>query len=425
LKTSNEATNSVAQHDAVYDASLLQKLHHMMLAVNGISRMGKLQQVMADSLCEIVPCQRCIVWVYNKRDGLLRTEIDGKKTEVMAVESLAGIAVENRERVMLSSPTTHALYNPGTDALRGATTGYLLCQPALSADGEVLAVLQLMNTSMHHFTPSELKLVELWAPLAGGLFRTITKAAQYREAFDSMVNLISQINDARDYIASGHSRRVTLYALELGRQMNLPPVEMEQLRYAGLLHDLGKLGIPELILFKDKRPSDDEYQIIKKHASMTRQLLQRIRFPENLGNLAEVASAHHERLDGKGYPLGLTADAIPQNAKILAICDVFDALTSRRPYQDRLAISEVLEIIDKETNHAFEPFLVYHFKQIPLNRLIQILEFGKNADLDDDDLAFLGDYVVSDLLNKEKIKSDAQARLESTFMRYYTRKYRS
>jgi putative two-component system response regulator len=206
--------------------------------------------------------------------------------------------------------------------------------------------------------------------------------------------------------------------------MGLNVREMEVLRYAGLLHDIGKIGIPELILLKDKRPSDDEFEIIKRHATLTRSILEKIRFPKKYNQIVEIASTHHERMNGRGYPLGLKGDDIPRGGKILAVCDVFDALTSRRPYEDRIAIKEVIHILDKETGESFEPFIVYHFKNITLDRIIQVMELGFSSGIEQDDLDFLKDYTLNDLVNMENIKSDDQQKLENTFLRYYSRQYR-
>ena len=143
--------------------------------------------------------------------------------------------------------------------------------------------------------------------------------------------------------------------------------------------------------------------------------------------IPEIAATHHERIDGKGYPEGLNGDNIPLGGKILAVADVFDALTSRKPYQDRMELDEVMEIIEKDTGTAFEPFVVYNFKFIRLNKLILILEYGHTEEMDKEELKILEPYSLSDIIEirTKAGKSASELEVENVFMRYYMREYRS
>ncbi len=208
--------------------------------------------------------------------------------------------------------------------------------------------------------------------------------------------------------------------------MRLSKREIELVRYAALLHDIGKLGIPEIVLFKNKKLTEEEYGIIKRHATLSRSILQKIRFQRHLREIPEIAASHHEKVDGSGYPLGLKGEQIPLGGKILAVCDVFDALTSRRQYKDRMDIVDVVDIIDRETGHAFEPFVVYQFKNITLNVLIEILEFGHKEVFNPDDLELLRKYTLKDLvrIRKQGSTNPDEQKAAEVFMFYYQRKYR-
>jgi len=140
----------------------------------------------------------------------------------------------------------------------------------------------------------------------------------------------------------------------------------------------------------------------------------------------KVIRCHHERYDGAGYPDGLKGEEIPLGGKILAVCDVFDALTSRRQYRDRMEIEKVIEILDKETGTAFEPYVVYQFKNIRLNVLIEILEFGHNENLKKEDMEFLKKYTLRELLEIRIVgaKNELAAQVEEVFIHYYLRAYR-
>ncbi|TFH02360.1 MAG: HD domain-containing protein, partial [Calditrichales bacterium] len=248
-----------------------------------------------------------------------------------------------------------------------------------------------------------------------------------KKSFTSFIETLSTTLDARDYITAGHSRRVTLYALEIARLMKLDSAQLEVLQVAGLLHDIGKIGIPEVILLKDRKLTEDEYEIIKRHANLTKSILKRIYFLKKFRDVPEIAGSHHEKVDGTGYPEKLRGDDIPLGGKILAVADAFDALTSRRPYQDRVELDKVVEILEKDTGTTFEPYVVYNFKFISLYRLIQILEFGHIEDVDKKELSALEDYTLADMVNirTNSIKSPKDLNVENIFMRYYLRQYRN
>jgi putative nucleotidyltransferase with HDIG domain len=149
-----------------------------------------------------------------------------------------------------------------------------------------------------------------------------------------------------------HSRRVAQLAIEVGEQLGLPTDTLRRLAVAGLLHDIGKLQIPEQILRKPGPLTDDEYRTVQTHPGAGADLL------AHLGSFDEevpIVRAHHERVDGRGYPHGVAGGRIPLEARILAICDVFDALTSARPYREAWTQERALELIAKETGTAFDP----------------------------------------------------------------------
>jgi len=242
----------------------------------------------------------------------------------------------------------------------------------------------------------------------------------------SFIENLSLVLDSRDYITAGHSQRVTLYALELGRVMRLRRTEMESLRLAALLHDVGKIAIPEAILYKTKDLNQDEYEIVKRHAQMTGEILSKAHFYGYLRDVPVIAAAHHERADGTGYPRGLKAAQIPLGSQIIAVADVFDALTSRRNRQNRQPIENVLELLDRETGAAFEPYVVYQFKHIRLDSLVQILEFGHGDELRPDDLKLLRSMMLKDYIESRKNKNSGVEfeAVDQIFNFYYQRMYR-
>ncbi len=178
----------------------------------------------------------------------------------------------------------------------------------------------------------------------------------YLRSIQSLVKAL----EAKDSYTRGHSERVTFYSLELAKGLG-KSVDMEKLRSAGILHDLGKIGIPETILNKPGRLENEEFVIVKKHPSMGVQILEPI---ESLKGVFPVIMHHHERFDGKGYPSGLQGAKIPIEARILAIADTYDAMTSNRAYRGALSPQQAVEEIDKFAGSQFDPDLASKFMAI-------------------------------------------------------------
>jgi len=247
------------------------------------------------------------------------------------------------------------------------------------------------------------------------------------ESLNSFVETLSATLDTRDYITAGHSRRVTMYTLALCRQMKMADNSCEELRFAGLLHDIGKLGIPEAVLFKAGKLDEEEYRTIKRHPAVTRQILSSIHFPRNLKNVTEIASTHHEKINGRGYPDGLKSEEIPLGGRMLALADVFDALTSRRQYRDREPLEKVWKIISSEAGESFDPNVIKTFKKIPLNRIVEILEFDQKEHLDHNELLKLSGTTFGDIIKYKKSKAQKltpdQRKTLILFDKYYLRKY--
>jgi putative two-component system response regulator len=180
-------------------------------------------------------------------------------------------------------------------------------------------------------------------------------------------SLTSSLHD-HDPTTLAHSRKVALLAVAVGEQLGLPTPVLRRLAAAGLLHDIGKLQIPWEILNKPGALTDDEYRTIQTHPQAGADLL------AQLGSFDEeipIVLSHHERLDGRGYPHGLTPAEVPLEARILAICDVYDALTSARPYREAWTQERAIALIAKETGTAFDPDCTA--------ALLAVLEAGNQA----------------------------------------------
>jgi putative nucleotidyltransferase with HDIG domain len=167
--------------------------------------------------------------------------------------------------------------------------------------------------------------------------------------------------DAKSPWTAGHSERVTEKALKIGKALGLSDSELEDLHRGGLLHDIGKIGIPARILDKPGKLSDEERQMIQEHPRKGERILEPI---AAYAHVVPIVLQHHEWLNGKGYPDGLAREDISLGARILAVADVFDALISDRPYRKGMELGRTLEIIKQESGTQFDPKVVQAFLEV-------------------------------------------------------------
>jgi putative nucleotidyltransferase with HDIG domain len=169
------------------------------------------------------------------------------------------------------------------------------------------------------------------------------------------IEALATVTGARDPYTAGHQRRVTQLACAVARELGLPADRVAGLRVMGLLHDMGKISIPTEILSKPGKLSDTEFGLIKSHAQAGYEIVKDIQFP---WPVAEVILQHHERLDGSGYPQGLTGPDIILEARILAVADVVEAMSSHRPYRAALGLDRALEEISRNRGVLYDPEVV-------------------------------------------------------------------
>lgn len=176
-------------------------------------------------------------------------------------------------------------------------------------------------------------------------------AALDDEYIDDIAAAFAEVIDAKSPFTAGHSRRVTLYTDMIAEEMGLRPEHRRWLRRAALLHDIGKLAVSNQILDKPGKPEEDEWRSIRGHPAHSAEILRKVGV---FRPFADIAGAHHERLDGKGYPRGLAADQIGPEVRMLSVADVFDALTADRPYRPAMKVEEAFALLDRDCGTAFD-----------------------------------------------------------------------
>ena len=241
--------------------------------------------------------------------------------------------------------------------------------PFISNRGEVLGVMQI--TREKKLTLREKNIFRDAIKAVASIYQNAKVHLAMKATFESFIDTLSSAIDARDFVTSGHSKRTALYALELCHLLNLDDTTCERIKYASLLHDIGKIGISERLLQKNGRLDETQYLEVKKHVLIGKQILEKTKLPKEFKEIPDIVMAHHERMDGSGYPHNLKGDKIPYESRILAICDVFDALTSHRQYRSEMNFNEALQLMKGEAGQ-FDPEFLDAFIQIPTERLKEI-----------------------------------------------------
>jgi len=227
---------------------------------------------------------------------------------------------------------------------------------------ETIGVLAIGNPLSHPFyTGNDLNIAQ---SLANQAAIAVKNAYLYQDLQKSLLNIVAALVnaiEAKDKYTRGHSQRVTEYSLRIAKVLGLSKEEMKIIKSCGLIHDIGKIGINDNILHKSSKLNPEEYKIVKRHSVMGEEIIRPVEF---LKKGLPVIRHHHERYDGKGYPDGLKGKAIPLLARILAVADSFDAMTSHRPYRKPLSLEESIMKLKEGSGTQFDPEIVKVFLSI-------------------------------------------------------------
>lgn len=271
----------------------------------------------------------------------------------------------NYEVILSHFKGNQYLLAKGKDIVR-----YFLTMPALDGLREFMAIPLIIKAKIiglaccyaykpgNRFLEGHAKLLSIFTSRAAGAIENAQLYQRLQQTLQETIQGLVTALEAKDRYTSGHTKRVTDYAVMLARGLGLDGEEIERVRRAALLHDIGKIGIRLEALNKVESLSQNEYEAFKEHPRHSRQILEPIHF---LKDIIPIVEAHHERWDGTGYPLGLRGEEIPLGARILAIADSFDAMTSDRPYRKALSRQMAIKELRENAGTQFDPKLVEVF----------------------------------------------------------------
>jgi len=281
-----------------------------------------------------------------------------KKMKLTVNSGITGWVASHGKPLIVNDVTMDRRFNKNVDKVTGFATKSILAVPLVS-ERSVIGVIEVLNkVDGSGFNKQDL---EVLVALASTAAIAISNARLHQRVVDDHKNTVKALAaavDARDHYTCGHSQRVTKYALLGGTALSLPAEELEVIEYASTLHDIGKIGVSDTILCKPGHLTSEEWVIMRQHPEIGAKILEDIPFLEEA---RELVLYHHERYDGKGYPEGLAGKDIPMGARLIAIADAFDTMTTDRAYRPVLGIDYAISELYRCSGTQFCPVAVEAF----------------------------------------------------------------
>jgi len=358
-------------------------------AIGSILNLRHLLVVMLEMALSVVRAERGAVILKDEKTGELNIKIITSRAkkqsdfksennrEILCWEACKQVFDTNRPLV-----TNKALKDPRFAAYRSVKDNNILSMiiVPIRAKNEPIGVIYFDNQSkLNFYGQGELEFLLNFSTQAGIAIENAKLYSKIQKIYLSTIRVLTAALDAKDSYTQGHSMRVTEYSMAIAEELKLPEVERERIEYAGLLHDIGKIGISDYILCKPGKLTEEEFQIIKSHPVTGAKIIEPVEF---LKDKVPLVRHHHEKFDGSGYPDGLKGKEIPLGARIIAVSDAFDAMTSTRAYRSNLPYEDALNEIKKNKGRQFDPeiadaFIRVFFKRFKEDFDIRISTFKK------------------------------------------------
>ena len=353
-------------------------------AVAAEKNIDSLIKTIAEETKEALNADRCTVFLYDRENNELYSKVatgldDVKELRIPADKGLAGHVVQTGETINIKDAYKDERFNQNVDKKTGYRTKTILCMPIKNFNQEIIGVFQVLNKFDESFSIDDEDLLVAIASSAGislenaQLFEKQNKMLEEQKLMlDSFIETLASSIDARDKITSGHSTRVKMYSTLIAQEFGMEKNDISILEKAAALHDIGKIGIRDSVLQKEGKLTPEEYQHIQEHVEITYNILAKIDMSKDFQQITEIACSHHEKFDGSGYHRGLKGVKIPFGGRVLAVSDVFDAITSKRHYRDKMPIEKVISIIQDGSGKHFDPLVVEKFLAIKLDKIVSV-----------------------------------------------------
>lgn len=355
-----------AEPELTGSSTALEVLYRADKITRDIDDFKQLLENLMDLILEVLPASRGYIFLVNRDSGELvpyvrrAPESLGGDTELVVSKTILNTAVAQKESVLSSDALVDERFSQSR-SVGDAGVRSAMCAP-LVARGKVLGVIYIDSRDQSHlYSKSDLALLSAIALKAGVSLDNARLYDDLRNLFYNTVETLVRALQARDKYTSGHSNRVTRYALLIAERLGLGTREKHHLYLAAMLHDIGKIGIPDKVLNRAGDLTEEEMRMVRNHVTVGASML------KSLGEMHPIVPLilhHHEAFDGSGYPDGLKGDQIPLLSRILAVADTYDAMTSDRPYRRALSKQEAMSELTRCSGTTYDPAIVDMFLEI-------------------------------------------------------------
>jgi HD-GYP domain-containing protein (c-di-GMP phosphodiesterase class II) len=335
--------------------------------LNSQLEMDKLLEMVLEKAMVVACAEAGTLWLVEEDSCLVPVVVKGPKAESLKGlrlrpgEGLAGKVVGNNQPLLVRDAQKDPAWAGRFDSATGFKTNSLLCIP-LRARTEVIGCLQLVNKRGEKcFNSEDMEIALAFAGQAAIALENSRLYTWQGMLLNSLIRVLASALDARDPYTRGHSERVSRYSVLIGREAGFSLEELEALERVALLHDVGKIGIRDDILLNEGPLESEKWQVMKLHPEIGAQILEGVKPDHLAGKIYEGALYHQEKYDGSGYPKGLRGEEIPLVARIIAVADTFDAITTDRPYHKGACFPEAVAEIKRCSGTYFDPHVVEWF----------------------------------------------------------------
>lgn len=337
----------------------LLKLGRMISSTTALNEMLK---ILGNTARDIINADRCSIFIYDEPSQELWTCMAHgvEEIRVSAHKGVAGKAALSKEVQIVIDAYNDFRFNPEVDMKTGYVTKNIVAVPLLNHKGETIGVFQALNKYDGVFTNIDAELLILIGNYASV---SLENALLYKKVQESQIKIIHKLSGAaefKDNETSAHTKRVGFYSKIIAKALGLDEHFCSLIELTAPMHDIGKIGIPDHIILKPAALNEDEFEIMKKHATIGYEILYESN-DEILSMAAKIAQDHHEKFIGGGYPYGKIGEEISIEGRITAVADVFDALTSKRPYKEAWDIETTLSYIKEQRGKQFDPKVIDAF----------------------------------------------------------------
>jgi len=344
---------------------MLDLLYEVGKKVGSVSKLTKLVENITQMTQRTLNASASSVLLFDNHARELFFEVAegqaGKTLRQVRLDAQSGIAgwvAHNGKPLVINDVTKDQRFNKGVDEITGFVTRSIICVP-LVLHRKIIGVIEVLNKlDGSAFGEQDLEALVSVASTAAIAIDNARLNQTVIDAYKSTIKALAAAIDAKDPYTCGHSQRVMAYALLGGNSLSLPGEELEALEYAGILHDMGKIGVADSILAKPGPLTPEEWDIMRRHPLIGANILKEIPFLEKPANLV---LHHHERYDGNGYPDGQKGEKIPIGARLLAVADAFDTMTTDRSYRTSLSVDCATSELSKCSGTQFCPIAVEAF----------------------------------------------------------------